>query len=105
MQGAGAREEITADLGFTYALVGKEAEARELIETVKRQWEERYVAPSIIARLYVGIGETDEAFRWLETAYGERDALVLLLHIDPIYDGIREDPRFSDLLRRMGLET
>jgi tetratricopeptide (TPR) repeat protein len=102
--GAGPLEEISADLGYACALAGRDAEVRQLIEKLERLWEERYLAPSIIARLYVGLGETDAAFRWLETAYQERDALVLLLHSDPIYDSLRPDPRFADLMRRMGLE-
>jgi tetratricopeptide (TPR) repeat protein len=101
---AGSREEISADLGYTYGLLGMDTEARQLIEELERQSKERYIAPTIIARIYAGLADTDAVFEWLETACEERDALFLLLNTDPVYDGLRSDPRFSVLERKIGLE-
>jgi hypothetical protein len=56
-----------------------------------------------IAKVYAALGESDQAFQWLEKAY-EGHRLLLWLKVDPEYDPLRSDPRFSALLRKMGLE-
>jgi TolB-like protein/tetratricopeptide (TPR) repeat protein len=61
-----------------------------------------WFSPWMIASLYTGIGETDEAFAWLERGYRERDPLMVDLKAQPVFDPIRSDPRFDDLLRRIG---
>jgi hypothetical protein len=53
--------------------------------------------------LYLGIGDTDRAFEWLEKAADARDALLCYLKVGPIYDPLRGDPRYADLLNRLGL--
>jgi hypothetical protein len=58
--------------------------------------------PYTIAGIYIWIGETDEAFAWLERGYRERDPRMLALKADPGFDPLRSDPRFDDLLRRIG---
>jgi hypothetical protein len=60
-----------------------------------------YVRPSRLARNYAGLGRMDEAFEWLERAYDERDGSLAFIKTDPAYDGLRSDPRFQDLLRRI----
>jgi tetratricopeptide (TPR) repeat protein len=60
------------------------------------------VAPVIVAFQYIMLGEPDEAFAWLERAYRERDPMMLLLDSYPVFDPLRSDPRFDDLLRRIG---
>jgi TolB-like protein/Tfp pilus assembly protein PilF len=61
----------------------------------------RYVRPSALAEDYARLGKKDEAFEWLERAFDERDTNLAFIHTEPFYDGIRSDPRFQDLLRRM----
>ncbi len=56
----------------------------------------------VIAETSAFIGETEEAMTWLERAYGERDPLLLVIKTDPLLDPLRSDPRFQDLLRRIG---
>ena len=63
--------------------------------------KQRYVTPYVVARVYASLGEADEALRWLEIGYRERAAWMVFLKIDPRLDGLRSDPRFRDLLRRM----
>jgi hypothetical protein len=56
----------------------------------------------MIAGAYAGIGETEEALAWLEQGYRERDPLMILTKADPVFERVRSDPRFEDLLRRIG---
>jgi len=56
-----------------------------------------------MALLYAHLGEKDKAFEWLETALAERDACVRVLKVSPGYDTLRSDPRFRDVVRRLGL--
>jgi tetratricopeptide (TPR) repeat protein len=92
-----------SDLAYTYALAGRKQEAVGLVTQLKDMAKQKYVSPYDLAVAYVGLGDTDTAFSWLEKAYQERDEGLLLLKIDPVLDSIRSDPRFSDLLARAGL--
>ena len=66
--------------------------------------KERYVSSWYIAVLYAGLGEKDKAFHWLEKAYDERDHWMPSLKVVPLFDNIRRDPRYADLLRRLRLD-
>ena len=57
------------------------------------------------AMIYAGLGEKDEAFAWLEKSFKDHDSNLIDLKVDPRWDDVRSDPRFSDLLRRMKLST
>jgi len=63
--------------------------------------KERYLTPYIVARLNLSLGNKDEALACLETAYQWRDSFMVFMKVDPLLDGLRPDPRFQDLLRRM----
>ena len=64
----------------------------------------KYVSPYSLAVVHTGLGEIDEAFTWLERAYEQRDGwLAGHVKIDPRFDPLRQDPRFDNLLRRIGL--
>src|ERR1017187_8032619 len=63
----------------------------------------RYSSAYAIARLYADLGNKDQAFRWLNTAYQERDALLEGLKTDSLLDPLRSDPRFAELARKVGL--
>jgi len=92
-----------AQLGSMYARAGRRAEAqtilRESLEQAKREPKFAY----LIAEIYAGLGERDQAFAWLEKAYQGRDFLMPFLKVNPRVDSLRADPRFADLLRRVGL--
>ena len=62
------------------------------------------IAPSLFAEYHAQLGEKDQAFEWLETAYDQRDGQLSFLNVMPLWDPLRDDPRFHDLLRRMNLE-
>ena len=57
-----------------------------------------------MARVYTGLGEKDKAFEWLEKGYEDRSVSFLVLKVNPVYDPLRSDPRFTGLLRRMNLQ-
>jgi tetratricopeptide (TPR) repeat protein len=91
-----------AALGHAYALAGKHGEARKILDELKQQAGRKYLAPSVIAALCAALGERDQAFAWLDRAYDERDSILVALKVDPLFDPLRSDPRFTDLLRRVG---
>ena len=95
---------LMSGLGHVYGVSGKKAEARALLDELKQMSLQEYVPAESIALVYVGLGEKDQAFAWLEKAYGERSFGVAWLKVEPRWDSLRSDPRFADLLRRVGLE-
>jgi DNA-binding winged helix-turn-helix (wHTH) protein/TolB-like protein len=100
---------ILALLGHAYAVSGKTAEARKVLSDLQDLSESqsvetrRYVSPYTIAAIYTGLGEKDQAFKWLERAYEERDVWLMNLKVDPVFAKLRSDKRFQDLLTRAGL--
>ena len=92
-----------ASLGHAYATSGRRAEALKIIAELKQQSKRRYVSPFHIGAIYQGLGEKDLAFEWFEMAYQDRSNLLPGLRMEPEFDNIRKDPRFRDLLRRIGL--
>ena len=91
-----------ASLAHGYALAGKTERAQEILAELFRQSEKRYVSPFFIAVVYVGLGDRDQAFQWLEQARIEGSYRFLYLRVYPIFDPLRADPRFDELLRRAG---
>ncbi len=93
-----------AVLGHAYASAGMKAEAYEMLAKLKDRAAREYVPSYWIALIYLGLGEKDETFAWLERAYQERSSWLAWAKVEPRFDSVRSDPRFSSLLRRMGLE-
>ena len=77
--------------------------ARATLDQMKQLAQERYVSPIEFARLYAVLDEKDEAFAWLEKAYQERSPQILFLKVYKDWDNLRSDPRFVDLVKRIGL--
>jgi TolB-like protein/Tfp pilus assembly protein PilF len=92
-----------AGLGYVYASSGRKAEALQIIADLKAKTKQRYVSSYAVATVYAGLGDRDKAFEWLEKAYQERSPGLTWLKVEPMLDGIRSDPRYADLLHRMGL--
>jgi TolB-like protein len=88
-------------LGEAYAAGGYSDDAQKILEQLEQISKKRYVSPYHMARICDALGKKDEALRWLETGYRERAAWMVALKIEPRFDGLRSDPRFQDLLRRM----
>jgi TolB-like protein/DNA-binding winged helix-turn-helix (wHTH) protein/Flp pilus assembly protein TadD len=97
-------QDPTAALAHAYAITGRRAEAHKILHDLEHQSKSTYVSPYMIATIYASLGDIDQAFKLLETAYRERSMdLVWNLKTDPRVDGLRSDPRFQDLLRRIGI--
>lgn len=92
-----------AALGHAYAVSGRREEATKILNELKELSKRRYILPNLIAIIYVGLNEKEQAFAWLEKAYQERSDFMIVLKVDPVLDGLRSEPRFQDLLRRVGL--
>jgi eukaryotic-like serine/threonine-protein kinase len=95
----------SAQLAYMYGAIGQRAEARLIMQRLLDTRAERYLPPFHIAMAYAGLGEADEAFRWLEEAFEQRDSFMDGLAVTMGFDAIRSDPRFAGLLRRMGLDS
>jgi len=100
---SGSTPEYMAVLGQAYALSGKRAEAMKIVEELKEQSKQRYISACGIALIYAGLGEKDRAFEWLEKAYQEHDYGLIYIRVAPGLESLRSDPRFADLVRRVGL--
>ena len=101
---SGARSSRSeASLGYALAKSGQKAEARSVLEGLLKSSAERYVSPYHIALVYNGLGEHDEALAWLERAYAQRTPAIVFLKVEPKWNNLRSDPRFQNLLRRVGL--
>jgi len=94
---------IIALIGHSYALAGKLDRARAALKELKELAKRKYVQPYSIAVVYAGLGEKDQALAWLERAYDDRSSYVVYLKVEPIFDSLHSEPRFVDLIRRVGL--
>jgi tetratricopeptide (TPR) repeat protein len=89
-----------AALGHAYAVAGRRDDAVKIINELKDLSTRTYFPPYFIALIYVGLGDADQAFGWLKQAFTERSPGITFLRAEPMFDPIRSDPRFRDLLRR-----
>jgi eukaryotic-like serine/threonine-protein kinase len=97
--------EIVAALGYTYGRAGRRQEAEQLLDKLKQLAQKRYVSPMVQALIAIGLGERDQAFVWLEKGYEDRAQMLSELRAEPAFDPLRSDPRFADLLQRVGLKA
>ncbi len=99
----GVIPESVGQLGYVYGGLGRKGEANRLIEQLKDLSTRGYLTTYNIAVIYTGLGENDSALEWLERAYKERASTIIFLKVNPEFDSLRSDPRFTDLLLRIGL--
>ncbi len=91
-------------LGAFYVQSGRRDEALKLLEEARATARHTYVKPASMAQLYLGLGDLDEAFRWLDRAREEHDPTLFTLRMKGCWDPIRSDPRFRELLRKVNLD-
>jgi eukaryotic-like serine/threonine-protein kinase len=97
--------ETMSAMAYVYALAGRTDEAREILNHLKVLAREDYVSPYSLARVHIGLGQIDEAFAELERTYQERHGILTYVKVEPMFDSIRSDARYTDLLRRLGPST
>jgi TolB-like protein/Tfp pilus assembly protein PilF len=100
---AGGNPVYLSSLGHAYAMAGNTVLARQSLSELDQLAKQRYVSPYERAVVHAGLGETEPAFSWLEKAYAERVGWLVSLQVDPRLDRLRADPRFGNLVRRVGL--
>ncbi len=98
-----ADTDIQLDLGFAYAVSGRREEARRILVKLERMHQQGIVPSASVAILYGALGESNEAFAWLEKAYEERDPQLIYLKAGRRFEPLRKDPRFGQFVRRVGL--
>jgi pentatricopeptide repeat protein len=90
-------------LGNLYAVTGRDKEALEVIEQLKRASATQYAPAPALALVYTGLGDKDEAFFWLDRAVEERAFQLQWIKVEPRWESLRSDPRFTNIIRRMAL--
>jgi len=86
-----------------YARAGRRSDALKLLAELKTRSQTGYVPAAAFVNAYLGLGDNEQAFTWLERAYQEQSNILLWLKVHPYFDPVRDDPRFKDLIRRVGL--
>ena len=100
---SGGSSMMNAALAQTFATAGRREEAIQILDELTNLTKQKYVAPYFFAGIHMGLGEDDRAIEYLEKSYEEHSHWLIYLHLDPSMDGLRSNPRFQDLARRVGL--
>ena len=90
-------------LGYSHARLGERKESLQVIEALKAASKQSFVPALFVALVYAGLEDKDQAFTWLEKAHEERFNRLAYLKVEALWDPLRSDPRFADLLRRVGI--
>jgi DNA-binding winged helix-turn-helix (wHTH) protein/tetratricopeptide (TPR) repeat protein len=98
----GVNSKVIALRGYVFARMGRSEEAQNVLQTLLSIARERYVPPYAMAMVHAGLGQFELALQWLERCYDARDVHLIFLTMDPKWDPLRSERRFSDLLRRCG---
>jgi tetratricopeptide (TPR) repeat protein len=92
-----------AFVGYACARLGERKKSLQMIDELKAAAEQNFVPALFVALIYAGLEDKDQAFSWLEKAYEERFNRLAYLKVEALWDSLRSDPRFDDLLRRVGI--
>jgi tetratricopeptide (TPR) repeat protein len=92
-------------VGHAYALAGRRSDALAVLKELQEKYERRESLGQYVALVYLGFGDLDQAFAWLEKDLQARSGLLDYFITDPLFDSIRSDRRYAELLRRMGLQA
>ena len=99
----GAAIKITGMPGYVYAVSGQTSNAKKELEELKDLRKTEYITAVSLAYICAGLGEKEETLFWLEKAFEERAFQMQLLQVDPRWDKLREEQRFKELVRKVGL--
>jgi serine/threonine-protein kinase len=100
----GRQQQIETYIGITYARMGRGEEAQQVLDKLLERSKQEYVKPRFFADLYFAMEDNDKGFDWLERARIGRDSWMPFVRVDPFYDSVRSDPRYSELLEKMNLD-
>jgi Flp pilus assembly protein TadD len=101
--GSSRTPSAVADLGYVYARAGRSMDAHKVITELTNRSSREYVPPYALALVHAGLGENGRALEWLERAGEERSPRLVFLSVEPAFDGLRGDPRFAAIRRKLGL--
>lgn len=91
------------DLGYVYATVGRRAEAIEIIKELEEKYARQEAIGQHVAAVFAGLRDKDKTFEWLEKDLHSRNGRLPEMRWEDEFDTLRDDPRFKDLIKRMGL--
>jgi Flp pilus assembly protein TadD len=94
---------VISTLVWAYAHTGRRADALRLLGELKKREQRGYVPAGAFVNAYLGLGDNADAFAWFERAYEEQSNILIYIKVSPWFDPLRGDPRFQDLVRRIGL--
>ena len=94
---------LSPEIAFIYARTGRQSEAQQILNRLLATSKTASIAAHHFALIYVGMGKKTEAYWWLEKAYDEHSPMMAWLDVDQRFDSLRQEPRFQDLVRRVGL--
>jgi serine/threonine protein kinase/Tfp pilus assembly protein PilF len=100
---SGQDSELLAARGHFLGITGDRAQAESVLRELEELSARQYVPAFFFAKVYIGLGDLDHAFKFLDRAYDERYGLLGYMNVEPIFDPLRQDPRFAELARRVGL--
>ncbi|HET6978753.1 MAG TPA: winged helix-turn-helix domain-containing protein [Pyrinomonadaceae bacterium] len=95
--------EVFGLLGFAYGVAGERSKALDILGELMEARKSRYIQPQNLALVYIGLGEYDSAFEWLDRAFIDRCGPLTYMKVWPFFDRVRDDPRYKALLERLGL--
>lgn len=99
----GEDPDLSPEVADVYAVSGNQAKARQILKRLLNLSKQTPIQPHHFALIYAGLGMQEEALPWLEQAYQQHSRMMVWLKVDPRFDSLRPDPRFQDLMRRVGL--
>lgn len=95
--------ETMSAMAYVYSSSGRTNEAEAILAQLTELADEDYVSPYSLARVHIGLGQIDQAFAQLDRTYQEHHGILTYIRVEPIFDRLRSDARYDDLLRRLGL--
>ncbi len=95
--------EYRTQVGFIYGKMGRRSEAEKILNELFVSSKKEFVSPILIASMYAGIGDKENAFKWLEQCYQDHSGELIYIRIEPTFDTLHDDPRYTALLKKIGL--
>ncbi len=102
---SGGSTYATAFLGYAYGVAGEIDKAKKILKMLNSLSIRVYVSSQLMALVYIGVGDKENAFKWLDKACDERDNWMVWLNVYPVFDNLHSDPRFTELLSKVGLKS